>query len=54
MPPPSWPRKGKIEWERMGLRYRKSLPAALKDVTCTSKTARRLVCVAGPARARAR
>jgi ATP-binding cassette subfamily C (CFTR/MRP) protein 1 len=37
MPPPSWPQTGKIEWERMGLRYRKGLPPALRNVTCTVK-----------------
>jgi ABC-type multidrug transport system fused ATPase/permease subunit len=35
LPPPSWPASGQIEWQRMGLRYRKGLPPALRNVTCT-------------------
>jgi ATP-binding cassette subfamily C (CFTR/MRP) protein 1 len=35
LPPASWPQSGRIEWDKMGLRYRKGLPPALRDVSCT-------------------
>jgi len=37
LPPSNWPTSGEIEWDRMGLRYRKGLPPALRNVTCTIK-----------------
>lgn len=37
LPPPTWPQTGEIEWQQMGLRYRKGLPPALRSVTCLIK-----------------
>ena len=37
LPPPTWPQTGEIEWQQMGLRYRKGLPPALRNVTCLIK-----------------
>lgn len=37
LPPSTWPQTGEVEWQQMGLRYRKGLPPALRNVTCLIK-----------------
>ena len=33
-PPPSWPSKGRVQFERYSTRYREGLDLVLKEITC--------------------
>ncbi|KAK9069721.1 hypothetical protein SSX86_010115 [Deinandra increscens subsp. villosa] len=41
-PPPSWPSKGRIQFEDLKLRYRPNAPLVLKGITCTFKEGTRV------------